>query len=125
LKETIKSIIIYSVACLTIVLSSCYYNNSQKGKLLKTMENTLYNYFANNNIHISSRDFSIDDVKIRCIGNKAYIVEFDLLISDDNSKNFNKLGATIYKENDEWNVKGFGRGLTNEELNLYNFKCYN
>lgn len=125
MKEIIKTFIIYAVAISIIVLSSCHYNNSRKGKLLKTMENTLYSYFENNNMHIASHDFSINDVRIKCIGNRAYIVEFDLSINDDDSKTFDSLGATIYKVNDEWNVKGFGNGLSTDELKLYNFKCYN
>lgn len=119
-----KSAVICVLIAALIIIGSIVINSYKNQTLLKTMENTLQDYFENNNIHISSRGFDINNVTIRCRGNKAYIVEFDLILDNADSNQLNRLAATIYKNKKEWNVKGFGSGLTNKELELYNFKCY-
>jgi archaellum component FlaG (FlaF/FlaG flagellin family) len=124
MNRNIRSIVVYIVAVLLVTAGYFGIMSYREATLSKTMKDTLYKYFEDNNNHISSHDFAIDDVKIRCKGNNAYLVEFNLSVSDDTSDEFNDLAATVYKKNNTWNVKGFGAGLTNEEIKEYNFKCY-
>ena len=126
MRETIKTIVIYGVAILILVLASYSYNTIRRDKLERTFEKTLYNYFKENNIHIAQYDFNIENVEIVCVGNKAYLVEFALMFPNDLEGSFDRLGATIYKENDndEWIVRGFGEGFTTEEIDKFNFRCH-
>jgi hypothetical protein len=123
MNEKVKPIIIDIIAVILVITMYTGFQSYREASLLKTMKNTLYKYFKENNTHISSHNFSIDDVKIQCKGRNAYIVEFDILF-DNKSNGLNDFGATIYKENNKWNVKNFGTGITKEELKLYRFRCY-
>lgn len=124
MKKNIRPIVIYIIVAVLTITICVGLNLYKQEKITNTMRETLHEYFLNSNSHISARGFSISNVKIRCTGNNAYIVDFNLVLNDKSST-FNRLGATIYKENDKWNVKGFGEGLSAMELRLYNFKCYN
>lgn len=125
MNKNIKSIIIYVIAITLVIIGSVSIAAYKDRLLSKTIENTINEYFEETNAHISSHNFDISNIKIMCRGDDAYIVEFQLILDDSNDTKFNSLGATIYKDKDTWSVKGLGSGLTNDELELYNFKCYN
>jgi hypothetical protein len=124
MSKKVKSIIIYIIAALLVIIIYTGFNNYREKLLSNTIKDTLQKYFKDNNTHIASRNFNINDIRIRCEGNDAYIVEFNILFNDNNSNNLNNLSATIYKTNNTWHVKGFGSGITNDELKLYKFRCY-
>ena len=120
-----RSIVIYIIVAVVIITGYIGLNAYRYRQTSTIIEDTLQKYFESNNSHISSHNFKISDIKIKCSGNSAYLVEFSLLLDDNDSSEFNRLGATIYKNKGTWLVKGFGNGLTKAELKQYNFKCYN
>lgn len=121
--KKIKSVITFVVTFVLVIIIITGINAYIERKALKMIEGTIYDYFKYNNIHISSHDFSISKARIKCRGNNAYIVEFNLLLDKD-EENFSRLAATVYKKGDTWKVKGLGSGLTTKEIKQYNFKCY-
>jgi hypothetical protein len=123
--KNIQSIMIYIIVIILVTIGYIILNSNREELLSRTMKDTLQTYFENNNSHIASYDFSINDIKIKCRGNNAYLVEFNMILDEDTAKKFNKLGAIIYKKNNIWQVKGFGSGFTIDELESYNFRCYN
>jgi hypothetical protein len=119
-KKRVRRIFLFVIVIALIIFGIQFY---KKQALLNTMRNTIQEYFEKNNSHISSREFSIKNVKIVCKGNDAYLTEFSLFFDDEKKAAFNKLGAVVFKEKNEWKVKGFSSGFTTEELQEYNLKC--
>jgi hypothetical protein len=122
MKEIMKYIII--VLILSIIGISLYNSYSEK-KLNTIIKDNLYEYFKDSSkTNIGSEEFVLDDIRIKCRSKSAYIVEFNLLFSDDKS-NLNNLGALVYKEDSVWKVNGTSSTFTKEQFNNYKFKCYN
>jgi hypothetical protein len=123
--KNVKSIIIYIVAVILVIIIFVGFNTYRENLLSKTIKDNLEEYFKTSNSHISSHDFSISNINIICRGKNAYIVEFNLHLNDNASPELDKLGTILYKSNNIWHVKGFSSGITTDELKSYNLRCYN
>jgi hypothetical protein len=123
--KNVRSAIIYIAVIILVILGDVGFNIYREKQVSVTIKDTLQKYFENNNEHIASYDFSISDINIKCRGNNAYIVEFNMLLDANTSKKIDKLGALVYKKNNTWQAKGLGSKITTDELSSYNFRCYN
>ncbi len=120
MKTNNKKIIIYSIFIMLVILIYFGYQIYNKNLITKT----LYNYFKDNNSHISSHDFNIEDLEIVCKGKDAYIVDF-IISFDDIPNELHDLGALLHKKDKVWNVESFLSKEVINNLDSYNFKCYN
>ncbi len=124
MNKSVKSLITYSLITVLIFIIYFVFQLCNNSLISKDIKDKLYDYFKNNsNTHISSHSFSIENINILCKGDNAYIVEFDIYF-EDNSNVLKELGAMVYEEKDTWKVKSFVGGINMNELNLYNFRCY-
>lgn len=114
-----KSIIIL-IALFAIILIIIGYFSYQL-HIKNVLKENVYDYFKNNNAHISSQDFKITDFEIACKGKKAYIVDFSITFEDSSNK-LSDLGALVYQEDKKWNVQSILNKET--EIESYNLKCY-
>lgn len=121
MKEVMKYIII--VFILTIIGFTLY--NSYKDKRENTIiKNNLYEYFKDpSNTHIGTESFVIDDIRIRCRGINSYIVEFNILFSDD-KLNLTDLVALVYKDGKTWKIESSTTAFTTDKIEKYKFMCY-
>jgi hypothetical protein len=123
--KIIRSVAIYIIVIILVIIGYISFNAYREKQILGTIKDSLYEYFKNNNSHIAAYDFNISDINIKCRGNNAYIVEFNMLLDANASKEIDKLGVIVYKKDNTWQVKGFGSGITSKEAETYNFRCYN
>lgn len=119
MKKSNKLIIISSILIILIIVSYFGYQMYIKNLI----EKNLYDYFKNNNSHISSYDFKIENLKIVCKGNKAYIVDFAISFNDIPNE-LQDLGALVYQKDKKWNVKSILNKDTINEIDSYDLKCY-
>lgn len=124
MKKNNKTLIIGFIVIVLVILGYIGFQVYSRYSISKDMKKVLYDYFENNNVHISSNKFTIDNVEILCKGKDAYIVEFNISFEDDKVNNLENLNALVNKNKDSWDVKSFSGGITAKEINSYKFRCY-